>query len=80
LWERPRRLLFCAAPLLSKEADLQFVFLRRGDGLELAMTYNTENFSLGRAQGVLGGLGVVVQAMVAERPMADVMAKAELWR
>lgn len=64
-------------PRRSKEGDLNFVFLRATDELDLMLTYNTEVFSPGRAQATLNLLRAVVEAMVAERPIADILAMAE---
>ncbi|MET8327364.1 condensation domain-containing protein [Streptomyces sp. NPDC005181] len=64
-------------PRRSKEADLMFVFLRSADSLDLAMTYNSEIFSPERAQSILSRLRTVVEAMVAERPIIEILKQEE---
>jgi hypothetical protein len=48
------------------------------DGLEIALTYNTEVFSPGRAQGILDRLAMVVGALAAEQTIAEALEQAEL--
>lgn len=50
--------------------------MRSADSLDLAMTYKTEIFSPGRAQAILDRLRTVVEAMVAERPIIDILKQA----
>ncbi len=64
-------------PRRSKEADLQFVFLRHPGRLELALTYNTEVFSGLRARGFLERLRTILGAMTGDRPVAEVLEHEE---
>ncbi|MEU7229015.1 amino acid adenylation domain-containing protein [Streptomyces chrestomyceticus] len=60
-------------PRRSKEADLQFVFIRSARGLELALTYNSELFTEERAQGLLDRLCSILDSMIDERPIAGMV-------
>ncbi len=60
-------------PRRSKEADLQFVFIRSTRGLELALTYNSELFTEERAQGLLDRLCSILDSMIDERPIAGMV-------
>jgi hypothetical protein len=59
-------------PCRDRGADRRPVF-----DIELAMTYNCEIFSHGRAQRILDQLAMVVEALVAERPIADILKQVE---
>ncbi|MYU21128.1 hypothetical protein GTY84_04575 [Streptomyces sp. SID8352] len=77
--EEPRRrggVLFRARalPRRSKEADLQFVFIRYALELQLTLTYNSEVFTDERAQGLLDKLCSILDSMLEERPIAGIPA------
>ncbi|MFH8476842.1 amino acid adenylation domain-containing protein [Streptomyces sp. NPDC018000] len=60
-------------PRRSKEADLQFVFLRSARGLELALTHNSELFGHERAQALLEKLCSILDTMIENGPMAQIL-------
>ncbi|MFE1872681.1 amino acid adenylation domain-containing protein [Streptomyces sp. NPDC059496] len=60
-------------PRRSKEANLQFVFIRSAHELELALTYNDEIFSAERAQGFLERLRSILDAMIDDRPVVEIL-------
>ncbi|MGW2089826.1 amino acid adenylation domain-containing protein [Streptomyces sp. NPDC001880] len=62
-------------PRRSKEADLQFVFLRSVRDLELALTYNSEVFGAERAQDLLEKLCSILDAMIENRPVARILGR-----
>ncbi|MFD9621946.1 condensation domain-containing protein [Streptomyces virginiae] len=64
-------------PRRAKQADLQFVFQRYADGLVLAMSYNTEIFSQGRAHAILQRLQVVLEGITAERSISEILSQGE---
>ncbi len=58
-------------PRRSKEADLQFVFLKNSEKLDLGLTYNTEIFSQDRAKSFLNRLLEILEAMSQNRPVSE---------
>lgn len=57
----------------AKEADLLFVFERPSDGLDLAITYNTELFCPGRVEEIAARLLAVLETMADDRPVIDMV-------
>jgi amino acid adenylation domain-containing protein len=57
----------------SKEADLQFVFLRSAGGLELALTYNDEIFTADRTVRLLHRLRTILEAIIRGRRPEEIL-------
>ncbi|MFE0041899.1 amino acid adenylation domain-containing protein [Streptomyces albireticuli] len=62
-------------PRRSKEADLQFVFIRSARELELALTYNSEIFTGERARGLLERLCSILDFMIEDLPVSDILTR-----
>ncbi|GAA1247396.1 hypothetical protein GCM10009665_43000 [Kitasatospora nipponensis] len=60
-------------PVRAKEADLQFAFWRSPGRLRLSLTYATELFSAERAERLLARLLDVLRALVADRPIVELL-------
>ena len=72
---RPRRLELepLELPRRSKEGDLLFAFWRWADRLEIAVTYDTELFTPDRVRRFATGLRGTLEALVDERPIAEIL-------
>jgi amino acid adenylation domain-containing protein len=63
-------------PRRAKEADLQFVFDRvPGDGMEIAVTYNSEIFDAARVNRWAGRLEEVIEGLAANLPLTEILKR-----
>src|SRR5437763_14901696 len=60
-------------PRRSKEADLQFVFIRSADDLDLALTYNDEIFTVDRTTRLLHRLRTILDAITHGHGPAEIL-------
>lgn len=65
-------------PRRSKEADLNIVFNRLKESMELAITYNTDLFSLELSQQYAECLISVLTAMVDQRPISEILKQGRV--
>jgi len=75
----PERTLFQPRelPRRSKEADLQFIFTRFADGMELALTYNDEIFTADRMNRLLVRLRTILDGLTSYRDIDDILKMEE---
>ena len=71
----PGRTLFrpLELPRRSKEADLQFVFIRSAEGMELALTYNDEIFSRDRMTRLLTRLHTILDRLTLDHSIQEIL-------